>query len=74
MLRLGGGAEKLADGAGGEWQMEIALDREAADAHGEQLRERRVAPLVAVGAEGRDAEAEEEKVLPARLSSVTKNV
>src|SRR5258708_6900883 len=50
-LVLGGGAEKLADGTGGERHVEIAFDRKATDAHGKQFREGRVAPLVAVRAE-----------------------
>src|SRR5215212_7031514 len=64
---LGSTAEKLADGAFSDRKVKIALHREAADTETLELGERGVAPLVAVGAERRDAVAVEQRVLIVEL-------
>src|ERR1700682_875103 len=61
---LCGAFERLSDRPDRRGEVEVALDAEATlDADREQLLEARVAPLVAVRAERRDAVAEEEVVL-----------
>lgn len=65
---LRGARAGVGDGAFGDREVEVALHREAVRLHALKLGQRDVAPFVAIGAERRDAVAEEEEVRALRLA------